>query len=325
MRATSVSTYSVTANKTRIMELCDVLNVMYISKSTRWILGALNIATSVIAATGNFVIIVVITSRKRLRTRPNSLICCLAMTDLAVGLIMQPIVSTQLYNENAGRNCTITYILYGIGTLICGASSLILSLISYDRYLHLVKLQNYTKYMPKWKIKLLLVLCWVIPAINGCLVFDESTRAVMHILSVIALALCTAAIAIWNKKIYKFISNRSKVLPFPTKRGSRIAEQLHAKRQARLAITLFIIVGCFIICWMPFSAYTIYAMVYKMQGDTVCKSGAYANTVHCISLTFGLCNSSLNPVIFFSRNKNFRAEAKKLTRSLLFELLNCND
>lgn len=299
------------------MKLCDVLNVIYISKSTRWLLGALNIATSIIAAGGNFAIIVVILSRKQLRTRPNYLICCLAMTDLAVGVIMQPIVSTQLYNENAGRNCTITYILYGIGTFICGASSLILSLISYDRYLHLVKLQNNTKCMPNWKIKCLLVLCWIIPAFNGCLVFEESTRAGMHIISVIALVLCTASLVIWNKKIYKYISNRCKVLPFPTKRRSKIAEQLHLKRQSRLAITLLIIVGCFIICWMPFSAYTIYAMVYKMQGDAVSKSDVYANTVHCISLTFGLCNSSLNPVIYFSRNKTFRAEAKKLARSLL--------
>ena len=299
------------------MERCDVLNVLDISKSTRWAIGTLNIATSITASAGNFVVITVILSKTHLRTRPNSLLCCLALTDLAVGFIMQPIISTQLLSENAGRNCTITYILYCTGTLLCGSSSFILALISYDRYLHLVKLQNYSEYMPKRKVILLLVFCWLIPGLNGSLVLDESTRATMYILTVSALVLCTAALAIWSRKMYSFINNRRQILPIPVARTSKIAEQLHVKRHSKLARMLLIIVGCYIISWAPFTVYTVYATVYKLRGIAVSKSNACSNTIHCIVLTIGLCNSSINPAIYFWRNQSLRAEANRFIRNVL--------
>ena len=300
------------------MERCEVLNIMDIPKSIRWILGGLNIATSITASTGNFLVIMVILSRRQLRTRPNSLICCLAVTDFSVGLVMQPLVSTQLFNEQAGRNCIVTYMLYGTGTLICGASSLILVLISYDRYLHLVKLQNYTKYMSKRKIIAILLFCCIIPAFNGCLVFKDTTRPAMHIMSVSALVLCTVALAFWNGRIYSFINNRSKIMPLRAARASKVAERMHLKRQSRLARTLLIIIGCFVICWAPFTVYTIYSTIFKMRGISVSKSCVYANSVHCVAFTFGLCNSSINPAIYFWRNQTLRAEAKKFTRIFLF-------
>ena len=293
------------------MKGCKVLNIINIVKHIRWALGTLNIATSATATAGNLLIIIVILTRKQLRTRPNSLICCLAVTDLAVGIIMQPIISVQLFNENAGRNCGVTYALYCIGTMICGCSSLILVLISYDRYLHLTKLQNYSKHMPRRKIIILLAFCWIIPAISGSLVFEDYTRFVMYIMSISALFFCTVALVFFNKKIYRFIKNRSKVFPVSVATKPKTAEQMRVRRQTKLAKTLLIIVGCFVICWMPFVVYYLYAFIDTIFGIIAPNDLAYADTMHCIGLTLGLLNSSINPAVYFWRNKTLRTEARK--------------
>ena len=97
-------------------------------------LGIINTLTSCSATFGNLLIIIVIIYYKSLRRRSNFLIICLAITDLAVGIILQPMASIQVFKESAGKDCYLAYTVTYLGAMLCGASSWILALISYDRY-----------------------------------------------------------------------------------------------------------------------------------------------------------------------------------------------
>ena len=62
-----------------------------------------------------------------------------------------------------------------ICAISCGASTGLLALLGYDRYLHLSKLKNYNKYMTNKKLKALISIMFAYQTLVGCLIVHEDT------------------------------------------------------------------------------------------------------------------------------------------------------
>ncbi|XP_061188359.1 5-hydroxytryptamine receptor 1A-like [Saccostrea echinata] len=91
-----------------------------------------------------------------------------------------------------------------------------------------------------------------------------------------------------------------------------VLKRRHLKRrdtislpQERRAVrTLGIVVGCFLICWLPFF---IVALLVPL-----CPEGVFPEFVQSLVLFLGYFNSACNPVIYTFFNKEFRAAFKKI-------------
>ena len=74
-------------------------------------------------------------------------------------------------------------------------------------------------------------------------------------------------------------------------------------KEKKAAKTLGIIVGCFIVCWMPF--FTVYLIGAFCEGCT-------HHLVFSIFFWLGYCNSALNPCIYALFSKDFRYSFRNL-------------
>ena len=292
-----------------------ILNVNNISSIIRTIILIINIPTCVISIVGNLVVLSVILSHKELRARPNLLICYLALTDLAVGIILQPLLCVHLLFDLSKDDCFMADAVYFLTSVVCGASCLTLVLISYDRYLHLVKLFKYRSLMPKRKLYILVVLCWIVPIVESCFLFDYATVNVFFVLVIMNTLLDFTIMCICYTRIYKFIKKMSRARS--SLRGAESNEQSRLKANSKLAKCFFSLVASFVILWTPLKIALIYITIVSISGRTFSAVSPYIDSFHFLAILIGICNSSLNPLIYFWKNKALKEKTKGVILKVL--------
>lgn len=81
--------------------------------------------------------------------------------------------------------------------------------------------------------------------------------------------------------------------------GSKGSEDSHFARETKAAKTLGVIMGCFILCWLPFFLLAIVAPLCQEACDI--PVGVFS-----LFLWLGYANSTCNPVIYATLNREFR-------------------
>lgn len=76
-------------------------------------------------------------------------------------------------------------------------------------------------------------------------------------------------------------------------------------RERRTAVTLLIISGAFIFCWLPWNALTVFDAITGVIP---------APYLFTFSGIFGLGNSCINPMVYAARMPEFRTVFKKMLR-----------
>ncbi|CAG0910441.1 unnamed protein product, partial [Darwinula stevensoni] len=93
----------------------------------------------------------------------------------------------------------------------------------------------------------------------------------------------------------------SPILPDPERERRRLAR----KKENRATLVLGLIVGAFILCWLPFFA----MYVLDVLCPSVCTAG---EGIFAIAFWLGYCNSAFNPIIYTIFNKDFRNAFHKI-------------
>lgn len=286
---------------------CRLKNVETLNTNIRLMFGILNASLSVASLFGNLIIIVVILYHPGLRTRPNHLICCLAITDLFVGLVVQPMVAARLVLRPLWDKCLMADLVTYVGSVLCGTSACLLCVISYDRYLHIVKWQTYDILMTRKRLSVLIAICWSIPLIGSLFCLFHYLRTIYYILLTILSSSIAVIVSFYYKQIFVFVREKRKVLH--AKRlpeSSETSDQAQFKRHLQLAVNFAIIISCFVICWLPLTIFSIYVVVIDLTSKASVTPDRNLVTIRYIVVTFGMLNSSINPVIYFWRNKALR-------------------
>ncbi|XP_031573475.1 histamine H2 receptor-like [Actinia tenebrosa] len=263
----------------------------------------INCPFAVFAVLSNALVLFLVIRTRELHTPSNILLCSLAITDLLVGLITQPLMITwRVMVQNLSTTCTskVIHIWYEAFLFIStGGSFLTLTFISYDRFLAVSKPVRYSSRVSTSNIlrKLaFLWLLWIIFVILKYSLFTENINQTIN--TTFAVVLLATLLTLQIATIRYIRINNDKII------SDHNAKVIY-DREKRATITIMFVLGALVVFLLP----TV--IVQTAIGFSDATKGIIAAN---FAMTAILMNSSANPLIYFWRNREIRKNCLKFFR-----------
>ena len=283
-----------------MLNLTTVLLKLRLSKEEKVFLAIWNILTCITAVCGNTFIIASIRRVSSLHLPSKVLLVCLALTDLCVGVITQPLyVAHILFPECHSIGL---YLLIGYNTtgfLFSGVSMLTITAISVDRLLAVTLGLRYRQVVTVWRTRTLLITFWTINMAFAIMFFHYFGVILYFVIAFTSLCILISTFC-YVKICYALRHHQVTVQP-PAYQGEERRQrvnQLNLMRSRKTVISAMWVQATFLVCSLPLTIIMILVI-----------SGFRTATVFFIwdlatSLLF--FNSSLNPFIYCWKIKQAR-------------------
>ena len=133
---------------------------------------AINATISVLGSLGNLLVCLAITTNSRLHRASNYLLFSLAIADLIVTLVCEPLLLKVIIQRTFFHECTEwLQRTYSISSQIsCGSSVLHMVAISFDRFVAVVFPLRHKNFIEGCGLKFMLIISWSIPILGRVLV-----------------------------------------------------------------------------------------------------------------------------------------------------------
>lgn len=285
--------------------------------------------------TGNMLVVFVLFRIPSLRNRTSHFIIHLALTDFltCVWIIPfnlfpgSPALPSGVFGEMLCRLFINKFPLWA--TIFASVYSLVC--VHLERFVAIVYPMQYKIIFAPGKSILFMVGCWIIGIIsNGyfwliysneeglCSIQPYPHPAIQRLVGVYTFCVVYIIPIGFNffshKKMIAELKGKAKVLEnkdisaanlerVPGAKSARRKEVWQLKTAQELSNTLLIVVITFAICWAPNQ---IFFFIYNMGADLPFNTPLYHTTV-----IMSLCNSCLNPFIYFFKNKHYRVGLMK--------------
>ncbi|XP_033098393.1 5-hydroxytryptamine receptor 7-like [Anneissia japonica] len=316
---------------------------------------------------GNCLVILSVFLERKLRSPSNYLYVNLAVSDMAVAILVMPMA---LVTEVTGEwllGDTICDLWIFLDILCCTASIVNLCMISVDRYLVITRPLQYFKRRTSKFMAVVVACVWALATVitlpplfgwgrnvhedNNCLVSQDLGYTIYSTLGAfygpLAIMLvvyfkihkaATAAATVQKRRLTSVNQNsqdektirahlevpnvnennllrknsggldqikrrRSSLSAHYFWRRNSMLLRASSRRERKATQTLGIIMGAFILCWLPFFIVTL---VRPYCGCIIPRS------IESIFLWFGYVNSCLNPIIYPMFNRDYRKPYKRI-------------
>lgn len=263
----------------------------------------INTPFAIFAVLTNLVVLITVYKTQELRIPANILLCSLALTDLLVGLVTQPLfVAWRLMLHYPSTICSseVLHNMYEAFLYLCtGGSFLCLAYISTDRTMAVSKPLRYrARVTTKQTIRNLAILWvkWIGFIVVRYSGIDEKTNRT--ITSVIAGILVIYLLGIQVALIVNIRRNNIHTL-----HAEESSAAVAYKRERRCAITIVYIFLALLVFLLPA------VLVQIITGFTTTNQ---SKTEMNFAISALLINSSINPLIYFWRSKDMRRAARHL-------------
>ena len=142
-------------------------------KSSNAVNVMINLTLSLVTITGNVLILLSLRRSSRLHAASKALYCSLAISDLGVGLVVQPAFFIRLVaGPSIPETCEILGVIINVaGVISVGISLQILSAISVDRVLAIRLKMRYKEVVSVFRVRLVLITCWFFSTFHAFSIF----------------------------------------------------------------------------------------------------------------------------------------------------------
>ncbi|CAH3176971.1 unnamed protein product [Porites lobata] len=252
-------------------------------------LMAANSVGALVGTFGNFLVcIAVLYTSPRLRRCSNYLLVSLAIADLIVTMVCEPlvvgIVAKKTFFNDCASNMELAYVVSS--NFSCSASIMHLAAISVDRFLAVIFPLRHATVFASLRVPFLKETAYMV-----LVIFAISYFLVIGCYLSITISVCLIA----KRKKQKRKGGTSPVV------ASTNAER-------RLAFTLAIVIGVFTTCWFPM------IVVFFAAGKSLVKM---YGTAYMWIRTLALLNSAMNFLIYSARIRDFRDAYALICRKIL--------
>ncbi|XP_020617973.1 melanocortin receptor 5-like [Orbicella faveolata] len=277
-------------------------------------LSTFNIFLSIAASLGNALILVALHKETSLHPPTKRLFQCLAITDLCVGVISQPLFAVfLLLSVTTGMNGRfIFYIdkLYNASSFVlCQVSILTSGAISVDRLQALLSGLRYRHVVTLSRVRAVIICFWLIGISCGSMYFWNVNAAftVSFTLKIISLATSVLSYStIYLKLRQQQLQVHAALQGKP--RGRQVA--LNIARYKKSVSSALWVQLLLVTCYIPYIVVRVMLMTYGQI------SGSKFEIARYVTATLIYLNSSLNPILYCWRIGAVRQAAKDTIKQL---------
>lgn len=243
----------------------------------------------------NALVMVAVKTKRRLQTHLNILLASLALTDLMVGVIVQPLHITttvfHLQGKDPGDVCKVMS-AFLISFLSFSAASLFhLALISVERYLAIKHTFIHGTVVTKRRLMVVTILIWSVIPLRVVL-------AHVRVFSLIFQGVIVILMVLFQVLVYREARQHEKQIL--SNQVSLEARAKFEKEKKALKLTTTIILAI-VLCYVP-----TFILVFISGGLMGFGSSTLGSSFYHVSVLPMIFNSLLNPVIYTVRKKQFR-------------------
>ena len=278
----------------------------------------INAIVCVLGSLGNLLLCLAIPTNSRLRRASNYLLFSLAIADLIVTLICEPLFIEAIIQRTFWRtyDCKagLRIVLSTLSYLSCATSVLHMVAISLDRFVAVAFPLRHKNFMEKYGLQVMLIVSWSVPIFKvilllvfwraipwayystspfllfGTFVFSYFLICFFYFLTVVFL--------LRHKRKRKQLS-----------RARNVSFKLTSRMEVRVSCALAIAIGIFSACWVP----VITIMIATMIGKPLTRPNGPLDL--CLR-TLALSNSAMNFLIYSAKIRDFKEAYVDIFRKL---------
>ena len=269
------------------------------------VFSALNIFLSIAASLGNTLILIALCKVSSIQPPTKLFFRNLAITDLCVGVIVQPLFTAYINLRETTRNKNVSYnILAVCGTLgysLCVISLLTSTAISVDRLLVLLLGLRYRHLLTLRRVFVVIICFWSIGASLGWIRMWKKdvalkTATILVTLSLVTSAFCYTRIYLKLRQQQAHVQNQG-----PQEQPNGGGTPLNIARYKKSVSSIFWVQLALVACYLPLVLYESGMDSYVMWNTTA---------------TLIYLNSSLNPILYCWKIRGVRRAVKNTIRQL---------
>lgn len=274
--------------------------------------GVLNALLSLAATLANSFILVAILKTPSLHSATNTLLFGLALSDLGVGLISQPLgvvlVSTA---EFKGRE--VFFAMFQVFALSLSAVSLLtVTAIGVDRYLALRLHMRYKEFVTFKRAVCLLVVIWASCsfAASYCRWLGDIFLFYSHAASPFIIICLMINIFVYQKLYRVCRFHHAKIRDQAVFLDANLYQRAINEARFRKSVkTIFFILLALILCYFPLCCYTVAIIVIGHAAS------AMVHTLYLFTWTLVFANSTVNPTLLYFQLTELRVAIKRILKT----------
>ena len=263
---------------------------------------AVNIVFSITASLGNILILIALRKVTSIHPPTKLLFQCLAITDLGVGLISQPLMATlMLLVDNIDIKIwevLFFYLSWSLSIAFCGVSVFTSTALSVDRLLALLLGLGYRHVVTLKRIRAVLA-CGCLASLLIVLVWNQFGGKTARIIIIIYLTLCLIISLFSYTKIVLRLRQQGQ--------ANTGGSPLNLERYKRTVVSVALVQLALVICYFPFTIFNTLIHLTDIH-PSICFLLDFTST------TLLFLNSSLNPFLYCWRIKEIRQAVKATIR-----------
>ena len=283
------------------------------------ILAGINIFLAITASLGNTLILIALHKVTSIYPPTKLLFRCLAVTDLLVGLISQPLHLTFLFCFLTAWNVNPTAIMRAENfffPLLFAVSLLTSAAISVDRLLALLLGLRYRHTVTLRRVWLVIVCFWLISALEATvgIIYEHPILPEISLWLFPSLLTFSLLVSVLSYvKIFKTLRYRQVQVHRNTQQGQRPnggGNQLNIARYKKTVYSIAWVQLALLICYFPYNLLGFLRLFDKVSYSTE------TFILWELFVTLLYLNSSLNPVLYCWRIRDVRQEVKNMIRKI---------
>jgi len=286
--------------------ICYNMDPRYLKTSdfNEWYIAncLVNALLAIAATLGNLFILKAIWRTSTLHTPSYIILFCLALSDLGVGLLAQPMVVIYTVAKIRGfvsMACVTGIVVALVATYLCGISLLSVTVVSIDRYLALYLHLRYTQLVTNKRVVALLVYTWLLAAF--VLVTWLWYPLLVYCIGVAIGLGCIIISTFCFCRIYLVLRHHHRQIcsqPLPSTSTETSVGTLNSKRYRHSVLGMLMVYIVLLLCYMP---YLCMSCVIVIQGTTITNRLLFE-----LMRTVVFANSAFNPFIYCWRLRDIR-------------------